>query len=330
MFGKGPEAEAHWRVCLRLAGVVPAAVCAPMPMGAPALASSYACTAACDRCATLLAGTAPDVIDIAGTLPDACPVSLSVLARTGLPLLCARMSGETVAAADRIIRAVTRGRGRVCLTQSLRFHPAMARLYEFATSGALGTVRRVEVKRAAVSAEVDPETCGEAAAAEELWADLQHRDIDLCNWFLGCPRAVSVHSGGRGGSEWVASRIVIRYADGGEAWIETGPGSPVGALERTVTVHGDLGAGVCQFRTLSAVAAVPDDVRFIEIRTADGARRLRVPSVAPLRLELGYLAGALVRGGICHGVDLVQGRTALAVREAARIAMAGGDPVPIP
>jgi predicted dehydrogenase len=151
---------------------------------------------------------------------------------------------------------------RLLCLHPLRFHSALARLKEMVDSGVLGQMARIQIV---------------VGGGRDLALA-----VDVCNWLAGVPHEIEV----------TGSEIRLLTEAGVSVSLECrGAGGFDGIL--SVSVDGDLGHAVWRH----------DDTREdekIEISLERGQRRVYVPRVDPLLLQLASIANEL-RGGQSGG-----------------------------
>lgn len=131
------------------------------------------------------------LVDLCGP-PEACSEAIGAAVRARVPLVLSLPTQWQPAELAKLATAARKHRLPVVALGSLRLFPAIARLKEIVSTGALGTVQTVQVQRQGTDSH--PAT-GEPDADLAAW-----RDADVCQW-LGARSSTCACSSGHGDAE---------------------------------------------------------------------------------------------------------------------------------
>jgi predicted dehydrogenase len=204
------------------------------------------------------------------------PLSLQ-LARAGKHVLCEKPVAETAAEVEALVEAADRAGVTVAVNNGRRLFPTFREVKTLVESGALGTVREMEL---VLGEKFDwPAASGDyfgvRAHGHGVLADTGAHVVDLLVWWMGAtPRLVTYEDDAWGGTEAVAKLEAEHGACRGTVHL-----SWLSKLPNTFAVRGDLGS----------VEGTMYDWKELTRTDASGrSRKVRLGAPAKDLNELGY------------------------------------------
>ena len=223
------------------------------------------------------------------------------VAARGLPILCEKPCGVTVAQARATVEAVAAAGVPFQVAYWRRYVPALRALRDRIVAGDLGTVHLV----ACYQWDLEPPSAAFRAHSGGIFIDMGVHEFDQLRWLtgqdIGALRAVAsglVPAGlGQAPAQTPdvdSAQVIAELSDGGTGFISLGRYHPAGDMARA-EVFGTRGSQRCEF-----------------LDPADGERA----QLEALRLQAESFA-AFSRGGRCEGATGADAVAALAAAEQA-------------
>jgi myo-inositol 2-dehydrogenase/D-chiro-inositol 1-dehydrogenase len=255
-----------------------------------------------------------DVVDIC-TPTDTHRVLAERARDAGRHVICEKPLALTHADAAAIIAATESAGVQLHVAHVVRYFPAYARARELIADGAIGTVRRLELRRTGAAPE--PAWFHNEALSGGVLMDQMIHDFDYARWVLGEAESVLARTGtaAADGPRAVRAFATVTHGSGAVAHLTGGWLARTEPFTTSLTAVGVAG----ELRHTNARGG-------LELVTAEASRTLELSDESPYDAQLAEFAAA-IGGGPAPRIGPADALAAVDLTLAARRSAATGIPV---